>query len=64
MGHKGAGKVAMPSGMRVKKEEGRGKEQRKRETSLVAQWLRFHASNADKAGSMPGQGTKVPHVTR
>ena len=34
------------------------------QTSPVVHWLRLHASNADKAGSMPGQGTKVPHVTR
>ena len=60
--HKGTGEVAIPSSMRVKKEEGRGKEKGKRETSLVVQWLRFCASNAGKAGSMPGQGTKVPHV--
>ena len=48
--------------MRVKKEEVRGKEKGKRETSVVIQWLRFRASNAGKAGSMPSQGTKVPHV--
>ena len=31
------------------------------ETSLLAQWLRFHASNAGAEGSIPGQGTKIPH---
>ena len=29
-------------------------------TSLVVQWLRFHASNAAGAGSIPGWGTKIP----
>ena len=29
-------------------------------TSLVVQWLRLHASSAEGAGSIPGQGTKIP----
>ena len=33
-------------------------------TSLVAQWLRLCASNADGVGSIPGQGTKTPHATK
>ena len=33
-------------------------------TSLVVQWLRLHASNARSTGSIPGQGTKIPHATR
>ena len=28
-------------------------------TSLAVQWLRFHAGGA---GSIPGQGTKIPHA--
>ena len=31
-----------------------------RATSLVGQWLRLHASNAEGPGSNPGQGTKIP----
>ena len=31
-------------------------------TSLVGQWLRLHASTAGSAGSIPGQGTKIPHA--
>ena len=33
-------------------------------TSLVVQWLRLHASNAGGTGSVPGKGTKIPHVVR
>ena len=32
-------------------------------TSLVVQWLRFHAPTAGGRGSIPGRGTKIPHVT-
>ena len=32
-------------------------------TSLVVQWLRLHASNAEGAGLIPHQGTKIPHAT-
>ena len=31
-------------------------------TSLAVQWLRFCASNAGGMGSIPGRGTKIPHV--
>ena len=31
-------------------------------TSLVVQWLGLRASTAEGVGSIPGQGTKVPHV--
>ena len=31
-------------------------------TSLVVQWLRLHAFNAGDTGSIPGQGTKIPHA--
>ena len=31
--------------------------------SLAVQWLRLRASNADCVGSIPGQGTKIPHAT-
>ena len=34
------------------------------ETSLVVQWLRLHASTAGGTGSIPGQGTKIPHATQ
>ena len=29
---------------------------------LVVQWLRFCTSNAGDEGSIPGQGTKIPHA--
>ena len=31
-------------------------------TSLAVQWLRLRASNAGVAGSIPGQGTKIPRA--
>ena len=31
-------------------------------TSLAVQWLTFHASTAGDMGSIPGQGTKIPHA--
>ena len=31
-------------------------------TSLAVQWLRLRASNAGGEGSIPGQGTKIPHA--
>ena len=31
-------------------------------TSLVVQWLRLCASSAGSMGSIPGQGTKIPHA--
>ena len=31
-------------------------------TSLVVQWLRLRASTAGGTGSIPGQGTKIPHA--
>ena len=33
-------------------------------TSLAIWWLRFHASYARDAGSIPGQETKIPHAIR
>ena len=33
-------------------------------TSLAVKWLRLCASNARDAGSIPGQGTKIPHATQ
>ena len=30
--------------------------------SMVVQWLRLHASNAEDMGLVPGQGTKILHV--
>ena len=33
-------------------------------TSLEGQWLRLHAPNAGGGGSIPGQGTKIPHATQ
>ena len=27
-------------------------------------WLRLHISNAGDAGSVPGQGTKIPHAVQ
>ena len=40
------------------KNNGRGGDQ----SSLVAQWLRLHASRAQGTGSIPGQGTKISQV--
>ena len=31
-------------------------------TSLVVQWLRLCAPNAGGTGSIPGQGTEIPHA--
>ena len=28
----------------------------------MVQWLKLYASNAGDAGSIPGQGTKIPHT--
>ena len=33
-------------------------------TPLAVQWLRLHTSNAGGAGSIPGQGAKIPHASR
>ena len=33
-------------------------------TSLAVQWLTRHTSNAQGAGSIPGQGTKIPHAVQ
>ena len=33
-------------------------------TSLVVQWLRLHAPHVKGIGSIPGQGTKIPHTTQ
>ena len=30
-------------------------------TSLAVQWLRLRTSTAGGAGSIPAQGTKIPH---
>ena len=34
------------------------------ETSLAVLWLRLHTSNVGGMGSIPSQGTKVPHATQ
>ena len=31
-------------------------------TFLAVQWLRFYASSSGGTGSVPGQGTKIPHA--
>ena len=33
-------------------------------TALVVRWLRLCTSTTGDAGSIPGQGTKIPHVTQ
>ena len=38
------------------------KEKKIQGTSLVGQWLRVRDSIAVGEGSIPGQGTKIPHV--
>ena len=30
--------------------------------SLAVQWLGLHTSTAEDTGSIPGQGTKIPHA--
>ena len=45
------------------REGDRGSERPSR-TSLAVQWLRLHTCNAGVAGSIPGQGTKIPHAAR
>ena len=37
---------------------------RDRGTSLVVQWLRLCSPSAEGTGSIPGQGTTIPHATR
>ena len=32
-------------------------------TSLAVQWVRLHASTSGGMGSIPAQGTKIPHAT-
>ena len=32
------------------------------QTSLAVQWLKLHASTAGSTGSIPGEGTKIPHA--
>ena len=32
------------------------------ETSLMVQWLRFHAATAGGEGSIPGQGSSARHT--
>ena len=44
-------------------EEGKRAEQLKGLAWRI-QWLRLHASPAGAAGSIAGQGTKIPHATR
>ena len=36
---------------------------RDRGTSVVVQWLRLCTPSAEGTGSIPGQGTKIPHAT-
>ena len=31
---------------------------------LVVQWLARYTSTAESTGSIPGQGTKIPHATQ
>ena len=33
-------------------------------TALAVQWLRLHAFTKGDVGSIPGGGTKIPHVVR
>ena len=33
------------------------------ETSLIVQWWKLHATNAEGVGSIPGGGTKISHAT-
>ena len=30
----------------------------------LTQWLKLYASNSGGGGSIPGQGTKIPHATQ
>ena len=30
----------------------------------MVQWLTLHTSNAEGTGSIPGQGTKIPHAVQ
>ena len=32
-------------------------------SSLAVQWLRLHTSTAEGTGSIPGQGTRIPHAS-
>jgi len=46
-----------------KEQEARGEiADKKGASSLVAQWLRLHASTAEGAGSIPGQGSSAGYM--
>ena len=51
------GGKACPRELKKKKKIGQG-------TSLAVQWLRLCTSTAGGTGSIPGQGTKIPHAPR
>ena len=47
-----------------KKEEKEGMYIENSGTSLAVRWLRHRSSTAGGTGSIPGQGTKIPHAAQ
>ena len=41
---------------------GVAKSQTEETSTLVVQWLKLHASNAEDVCSIPGRETKIPHA--
>ena len=62
----GARTIGYPHAKKKKKTESRlhtlHRNYLKMGTCLAVQWLRLHASTAGGTGSIPGQGTKIPHA--
>ena len=56
--------AAQKTPVRRKCMKGHGNKKKRRRTSLSVQWLRLLAYNAGGMHSIPGQGTKIPHMLR
>ena len=53
----------LPFPRHCSREHSKGTRQTKIRTSLMVQWLRLCTSNAGRAGSILGRGTKIPHAS-
>ena len=62
LGEQGGSNCTVPAGDDGL-DQGRGVGDDQKWTCLVVQWLRLCTFNAEGIGSIPGQGTKIPHVT-
>ena len=54
--------AAQKTPVRRKCMKGHGNKKKRRGTSLSVQWLRLLASDAEGMGSIPSQGSKIPHM--